>query len=228
MAAKSATSTDALVLQEIIKKQPWRPPAWGGMIYDEGRFSIKPFAADLKHVPLWIWEMPQEGVAYTLAIDPSASSKHGADPAAIQILRGSGQAAEVRMQGGDLHEQVRTVYWLGAFYNWASVVVEMNGLGDTFFHMLRMQGYKNLWYEQVTRPGWKTITRPGWTPTIWSRPVMRGQFLSLLVSGQMALRSQRLLEEMQAAAAGDDQASHDLMDAYAIGCAAQSMPAARG
>lgn len=219
MATKTATSQDALVLQDLIKSQQWRDPAWGGMIYDEGRFSIKPFADDLKRVPLWIWEMPQEGVAYTLAIDPSFSSKHGADPSAIQILRGSGQAAEVRMQGGEVLEQMRAVYWLGAFYNWASVVVEMNGMGDALFHTLRMQGYKNLWRER--------ITRPGWTTTHATRTVMSGQFLSLSVSGQTALRSRRLLEEMQAAANGYE-GQHDLMDAYAIGCAAQSMSAARG
>lgn len=224
MATKTATSQDALVLQEIIKSQPWRAPAWGGIIYDEGRFSISPFTNESKQVPLWIWEMPQEGVAYTLAIDPSLSSKHGADPSAIQILRGSGQAAEVRMQGGNVLDQMRAVYWLGAFYNWASVVVEMNGPGDTIFHTLRMQGYKNLWHQNLWH---KRTTSIGWTTTAWTRPVMRGQFLSLSVSGQTALRSRRLLEEMQAAAAGDDQASHDLMDAYAIGCAAQSMSAAR-
>lgn len=214
-----SSSADALVLQDLIESQQWRDPAWGGIIYDEGRFSISPFTNESKQVPLWIWEMPQEGVAYTLAIDPSFSSKHGADPSAVQILRGSGQAAEVRMQGGNVLEQMRAVYWLGNFYNWASVVVEMNGPGDTLFHMLRMQGYKNLWHERVTRPGWTT--------THSARMVMSGQFLSLSVSGQRALRSRRLLEEMQAAAAGDDQASHDLMDAYAIGCTAQSMSAAR-
>lgn len=219
MAAKAATSQDALVLQDIIKSQQWRSPAWGGSVDENGNVSISPFLMGFKDVPLWIWEMPQQDVAYTVAIDPSFAVHKYSDPAAIQVLRGTGQAAEVKLYGADMMAQMRLVYWLGAFYNWASVVVEMNGPGDTLFHTLKTQGYKNLWHERATRPGWTT--------THATRTVTSGQFLSLSVSGQMALRSGRLLEEMQVAASGDE-GPHDLMDAYAIGCAAQSMSAAKG
>lgn len=216
MPAKTS-SADARVLQDLIKTQPWRAPAWGGQVDKEGHVTIAPFLMGFRDVPLWIWEMPQEGVAYTLAVDPSFSPD---GVAAMQVLRGFGQAAELRLPSGDLSTQERVAYRLGALYNWASIVVEMNGPGDNIFRWLKGEGYKNLWSERASQPGWMTTT--------WSRHVMSGQFLSLSVSGQTALRSGRLLEEMQAAAAGNDQAPHDLMDAYAIGCAAQAMPAARG
>lgn len=218
MAAKQAT--DALVLREIIKTQQWRAPVWCGDIDDEGHVTVLPYGRTLESTPLWIWEMPQQDVAYTVAIDPAFSLDRSGNPAAIQVLRGSGQAAEVRLQEATAAAQAAVCFWLGSFYNWASLVVEMNGLGDTLLRMLRAVEYKNLWHERVTRPGWTT--------THTTRVVMSAQFVSLSVGGQMALRSSRLLEEIEAAAAGDDQASHDLMDAYAIGCAAQAMPAARG
>lgn len=189
--------------------QPWSDPEWVGdigMVQGKASPEIQPNDSgntSIDRYPLYIWEMPERKVKYTVAVDPSMGRESG-DPAAIQVVDPFGrQIAEVLLRDRSLQEQCVVATWLGNFYNVATIVIEMNGIGGVLFtEAEKRMEYKNLYHER--------LSIPGFTTTCKTRDAMIRKMQDSLKNGRPILRSRRMREQFQPYR-GDGSAEDDLL-----------------
>jgi hypothetical protein len=183
--------TDPRVISELLDKQPWEKPKWVGEVSHGSSFMIQsspPERMD-EEFPLHIWEMPEYGESYTVAVDPSSGRKNG-DPAAIQVVSSFGrQVAEVLLKNVELPAQLQTSIWISYFYNYAMLVIEINGFAAMAGKYVEDMGYKNIWHDSAIKPGFMTTEKRS--------NMLINRFHSSLKMESPFLRSKRLLSELK-------------------------------
>lgn len=104
---------------------------------------------------LWIWEMPKEGHRYAIGFDPSGGESRDYTAIVIWDVDAKEQVAEYN---GKVRPKIATrmATWLGATYNWATIVLDRSGLGQTIAQELEQDiMYPSLWKSK------KSITEKG-------------------------------------------------------------------
>lgn len=157
---------------------------------------------------LVMWEMPKRGATYIVAVD--ASYGVGKDNAAIQVLRvGTTKTSDEQVAEwcGDINNlDLAKIAWvIGHVYRDmendlpALMAVECN-LGSpgmvTQTELLRM-GYANLYVgRRPTRTEAILEKDYGWWTTAKTRPLITDMFKKYVISGDILINSQKLVEEM--------------------------------
>ena len=145
---------------------------------------------------LWVWEYPEDGVNYIVAVDP-ASGKTSGDYTAIQVLRTDtrAQVAEFCGKTEALPTSERAVL-LATLYNNALLSWEINGVGHAVSLGIMQTEYWNLYQrEQVESVNFEA--RFGWSTTIATKPIMVHVGIDIVSSKMAVVRSSRLIKEMR-------------------------------
>ena len=161
---------DARALMEL--GQQIRAPLRVCQIFDGPRLYDSPDGA------LSIWEEPQPGELYDLAIDVGSGSETG-DWSVGQVMkrRTREQVAEWRGKIGVL-DLAKPMYWLGLYYMAAQMAPEVDGLGIGLLDRLVEMGYPNLYLWRKHGTALPKITRQaGWHTSYESKKklVTRGR-----------------------------------------------------
>lgn len=146
---------------------------------------------------LWIWEPPQPGVQYLIAVDVAEglgndlSTDMRVDNSAFHIFREDNmeQVAELYSNSVDVIELSNILAVIGNWYGGATIAVENNGIGGSVLHLLQsVKQYNNLYWGSGNRPGF----------------VMSGNKSRLLnkmkiciETGVVKIRSERTLHELR-------------------------------
>lgn len=104
---------------------------------------------------LWIWEQPKSGHRYAMGFDPSGGESRDYTAIVIWDIDTKEQVAEYN---GKVRPKIATrmALWLATLYNWAVVVVDRSGLGQTIAQELDQDlMYPALWKKK------KSITDKG-------------------------------------------------------------------
>jgi hypothetical protein len=145
---------------------------------------------------LWVWEYPEEGVDYIVAVDPASGSSSG-DYTAIQVIRVDtrSQVAEMQIKMQALQTSEAAVL-LCIFYNDALLSWEINGVGHAVSLGIMQTEYWNL-YQRENIEAVNFDARYGWTTTVASKPVMVHVGIDIINSEIPVIRSERLIKEMR-------------------------------
>ena len=145
---------------------------------------------------LWVWEEPQDGVKYVVAVDP-ASGKSTGDFTAIQVVRVDTrvQVAEYQAKTEALQTSEKAVL-LARYYNDALLSWEINGVGHAVSLGIMQTEYWNLYQrEQIESVNFES--RFGWTTTVATKPMMVSVGMDIVSSRMPVVRSARLVKEMR-------------------------------
>ena len=145
---------------------------------------------------LWVWEWPEDGVKYVVAVDP-ASGRSTGDWTAIQVVRADTreQVAEYQGKTEALQTSEKAVL-LCRHYNDALLSWEINGVGHAVSLGIMQTEYWNLYQrEQVESVNFEA--RFGWATTIATKPIMVHVGIDIIRSRMPVIRSQRLVKEMR-------------------------------
>lgn len=100
---------------------------------------------------LWIWHEPVEGHKYAMGFDPSGGESRDYTAIVIWDLDTGEQVAEYN---GKVRPKIATrmATWLGATYNWATIVLDRSGLGQTIAQELEQDiMYPSLWKSKKSQ-----------------------------------------------------------------------------
>mgnify|MGYP003133799232 CR=1 FL=1 len=145
---------------------------------------------------LWVWEYPEEGVKYIVAVAP-ASGRSSGDYTAIQVIRADTrvQVAEVQAKMEALQTSEIAVL-LCIHYNEALLSWEINGVGHAVSLGIMQTEYWNL-YQRENIEAVNFDARYGWTTSVATKPVMVHVGIDIINSKMPVIRSERLMREMR-------------------------------
>lgn len=145
---------------------------------------------------LWVWEHPEEGVSYVVAVDP-ASGRSTGDYTAIQVIRTDtrAQVAELKGKVEALPTSVMAVL-LSLHYNDALLSWEINGVGHAVSLGIMQTEYWNL-YQREMIESVNFEARYGWSTTVATKPIMVHVGIDIIGSRMPVIRSERLIKEMR-------------------------------
>ena len=145
---------------------------------------------------LWVWERPEDGVKYIVAVDP-ASGRSSGDYTAIQVIRcdTTAQVAELQCRREALPTSAKAVL-LALYYNDALLSWEINGVGHAVSLGIMQTEYWNL-YQREMLESVNFDARYGWSTTVATKPVMVHVGIDIINSKMPVIRSERLVKEMR-------------------------------
>lgn len=156
-----------------------------------------------------VYRHPIEGHRYVLGADPAQGrtiSKDSDEQAFYVIDRDAWPQEVVAEFTGNLdpHEYAQTIYEAGEYYNWAYVLVENNS-DLTPIEYLRVNDYPNLHYQCIIegRVYDKQTDKIGWYTGTVTRRKLRNDALKLFRAGQLQVRSERVITQMETFARGN-------------------------
>jgi hypothetical protein len=167
-----------------------------------------------------VWEKPKEKTNYIIAADVGRGD--GSDYSTIQILDADNLTQVAEYQGKiapDIFANV--IDKVGREYNKAFVAVECNSFGLVTALMLkkylkydpnRIYHSKSVKKVYIRYPGFDSVDEnseiPGFQTTMKSRPLVIGSITKYMRSGEVKLRSTRLLDEFKTFVFQGDKAEH--------------------
>ena len=145
---------------------------------------------------LWVWERPEDGVKYIVAVDP-ASGRSSGDYTAIQVIRCDtrAQVAELQCRMEALPTSAKAVL-LALYYNDALLSWEINGVGHAVSLGIMQTEYWNL-YQREMIESVNFDARYGWSTTVATKPVMVHVGIDIINTRMPVIRSERLVKEMR-------------------------------
>lgn len=219
--ASGRPAFDTGIVQKT-RAESMRDPKWVGEIRDGGEGKPYELVPNAKG-PLWIWEMPQQGLMYSMGVDTSAGSLKG-DPQVFSMieLESCRQVAEFRgwPSPEDFGGIVTRASWL---YNNADVGIETHPSphGLRVYDAADDYGCKTLYSQEVfdSMEG-KWVMKKGWYSSERNKIVLIGRLAVALRDG-IEIRSHRLLDEMRDAQLDDNEkidrkSRNDLIIAHGI------------
>lgn len=152
---------------------------------------------------LWVWEEPQSGAHYSIGID-IATGRAG-DYSAIQVLQSMRQVAAYR---GKLSpdELAELCSWIGKVYNNALLIPERNGVGlSTVLKLINDLHYSNVYtFQRLDTTTGSISTDYGFTTTGKSRSAILEEVATRIRRGELEIRDERTLSEMESFVFSDD------------------------
>lgn len=145
-----------------------------------------------------VWEAPEKGKHYILALDPSEGS--GSDPQAAYVLPREwpirfAAAWHGRIDRFDLGDEM---YLLGALYNYALIAVEITGgWGAVPISRLREKNYPHIYRKVIEDKRTKQRTEKlGWETNPYTRDLVLGALAEAVHKDIMEPRDPALYREM--------------------------------
>lgn len=102
---------------------------------------------------------PKPGAIYVMGVDPSGyGARDHASFHVFEIWAGSWRQAAVYASRADPPEFVSKMIEVGRRYNWATINVERNGVGNGIIAALELADYPELYYEKEGKPGFHKVS----------------------------------------------------------------------
>lgn len=158
--------------------------------------------------PLWLWTMPERGVAYAMGVDIGHGVQGGDNSVAVIIEAVSGKQVGVLLCSPSPpnrmlvrpKEFARMADFVGRMYGNAFLLLEIEGPGVAALEELRALSYPTIGRrETYDKIGRRTTEKLGWSTNHVSRPVAFNETREHLASPDGAqIEDHRLLDEMLA------------------------------
>lgn len=147
---------------------------------------------------LSLWEPPIPGEQYDIGADPSGGKETG-DPAVACVMKRQTreQVAEWRGHIGPL-DFAEPLYWLGKWYHWAQLGVEVTGVGLGTNERLKEMSYPSLYLWRRYGKIVTEITRQsGWQMTYGSKQHLVTRARHYIAHKDVVIRSPILYNELR-------------------------------